>query len=48
MNITNVILAFPIDITVGPPRPIFNKIRISFLFRLLLFVLYFYIAFKYE
>jgi hypothetical protein len=39
-------LAFPIDIKIGPPNPIYNKIRLGFIFRLIAFIIYFYIAYR--
>jgi len=44
--ILNVILAFPIDIIIGSPRPVLNKLRTSVLIKFILFILYFYIAYK--
>jgi hypothetical protein len=37
---------FPIDIAIGPPRPIYNKIRFTSLFKIFLVILYFVIGHK--
>ena len=46
INVKIIKLAFPIDIKLGPPNPIYNKLRLGFILRLIAFILYFYIAHK--
>ncbi len=46
INVKIINIAFPIDIIIGPPRPIYNKIRMSFILKLIGFLLYLFIAYK--